>query len=74
VWLQSAYFMQEDEFPPNSILGNSEHKKGRSLTQPRPFSLSSPYSALLSSALVGSSMLGTLAQEVMTAATFSVLR
>jgi hypothetical protein len=43
----------------------------------RPFPLSSPYyssSALLGITLLGSSILGTLAQEVIIAATLSVLR
>ncbi len=38
------------------------------------FPLSAPYSARVGSGLVGSSRLGMLAQEVMIAATFSVLR
>jgi hypothetical protein len=44
--------------------------------RPRSFPLSSPYSstALLGFTLLGSSIVGALAQEVITAATFSVLR
>jgi hypothetical protein len=63
------------QVPALAVLGNSEGRRRAGAVRPRPFPLSSPYSALLSSGLVGSSVvLGMLAQEVMIAATFSVLR
>ena len=66
------------ELPLRGLLGNSEgsgQKEGWGFG-PQPFALSFRYSTLVvgSALMVVSSTLGTLAQEVMIAATFSVLR
>src|SRR5829696_4209725 len=60
------------ELPTTTILGNSEGiERSWGYYAAALSVVSSPYSALLSSALIGSAILGTLSQEVMTAATFS---